>query len=119
MSSSLHRVSSTKRAAMAFHTAFSATPPKITVVLDAFIRYEKRKIIKTVTRLPEKAAHETANPENVPAARQSVTPSPAPALTPIIPGEASLLSKTFCSTAPDTERAAPEANAASVRGSLA
>ena len=28
--------------ATAFHTAFSATPPRITVVFDTFTRYEKR-----------------------------------------------------------------------------
>ena len=33
---------------------------------------------------------------------QRVTPRPAPALTPMMPGEASLLASTFCSTAPDT-----------------
>ena len=48
-----------------------------------------------------------------------VTPRPAPALTPIMPGEASLLERTFCSIAPDTERAVPAARQAAVRGSLA
>ena len=100
----------------AFNMLFSATPPRMTVVLDALVRRENRKMNRTVIRLPPKAAQETARPDNAPAAQQRVTPRPAPALTPMMPGEASLLASTFCSTAPDT---APAAREARVRGSLA
>ena len=104
---------------IAFRILFNATPPKITVVLEALVRLENKVMRMTVIRLPANAAKETANPDKIPRPQQTVTPRPAPALIPMIPGAASLLASTFCSTAPDTANAPPAKREAKVRGSLA
>ena len=65
---------------------------------------------------PAKAAPAMAQPDNAPRAQQTVTAKPAPALTPIILGEANRLCSTIWITAPDTARAAPDSRQAAVLG---
>ena len=62
------------------------------------------------------AAVEMIHPDKAPAAQHTVTPRPAPALTPMILGDASLLERTFCRTAPETDNPAPARRQAIVRG---
>ena len=71
-----------------------------------------------VTIAPKKALILIIKPEVTPIAHDSVTASPAPELTPIIPGAAKLFARTLCSIAPETANAAPAAIQAIVLGSL-
>ena len=79
----------------AFSTLLSATPPSMTVVLETLLCCEKSVISRTTIRLPANAAADIAQPERIPKAQQMVTPRPAPALTPMILGDASLLARTL------------------------
>jgi hypothetical protein len=97
----------------------TATPPKITVVLDAPIFWAVSATSNTAATAPPKAAPAIIQPENTPKAQHSVTASPAPALTPMIPGDANLFVNTLCITAPDTDSAAPDSTQATVLGTLA
>ena len=97
---------------------FTATPPKITVVLDAPIFCAVTATSNTEHNAPQNAAPAMTQPEILPIAQQMVTVSPAPELTPIILGDASLFPNTPCMTAPETANAAPESRQATVLGSL-
>ena len=103
----------------AFKQLFTATPPNITVVLEALIFCAVRATKSTAATAPPKAAPAMIHPDNAPNAQQMVTAKPAPAFTPIIPGDASLFVKTPCMTAPDVASAAPDRTQAMVLGSLA
>ena len=62
---------------------------------------------KTANKAPAKADPAINHPDSVPNAHPMVTANPAPAFTPIIPGEASLLFNTLCIMAPATANPAP------------
>ena len=66
-----------------------ATPDKITVVRDAPVRRASITTISTAAMAPPNAATDVAQPERTPNAQQTVTASPAPALMPMMPGDAS------------------------------
>ena len=59
---------------------------------------------------------ESLKPPMMPKAEEMVTASAAPAFTPIMLGEASLLARTFCITAPETARAIPHTKVARTLG---
>ena len=102
----------------AFRKLLTATPPSITVVLDAFIFCAVKDTRNTAKSAPRKEAPAIIQPLIAPHAQQIVTASPAPAFTPMIPGEASLLASTPCITVPDTASPAPASRHAAVLGSL-
>ncbi len=93
-----------------------ATPAKITVPREAPVLRANNTTVSTATIAPPKAAREIAHPESAPAAQHAVTASPAPALTPMVLGEASLLPNNFCKTHSAHDSAAPESRQAAVRG---
>ena len=83
---------------------------------------DPRKIaIKTpvpaAAKAPPKAARDTVQPDSAPKAQHTVTARPAPALTPMMPGEASLLPRTLCRIQPAAAKAPPERIQARVLGS--
>ena len=97
--------------------AFTATPAKITVVRDAPASFAAKDTASTAANAPRKAAPAIAQPDRKPSAPQTVTARPAPALTPMMLGEARGLHNTFWITQPAVLRAAPASRHAAVRGS--
>ena len=100
----------------ALRHAVTATPPSTTVVLEALLFLATMTTRKVAAIAPKKADPATAHAAYDPNAQQAATASPAPALTPMIPGDARLLASTFCMTAPDTASPAPAIRLAAVRG---
>jgi hypothetical protein len=88
------------------------------VLRDTDFLFAKKEIRRTATRLPKKAEAETATPDMIPNEAAMVTPSPAPALTPIMLGEASLFASTCCNIAPEHASAAPAKSDANTLGIL-
>lgn len=96
--------------------ALTATPIKITVPRDAPHRLAPTLMSMAARKAPTKENSESLQPPIIPHAEQRVTASPAPAFTPISPGDASRLASTPCITAPETESAAPHSRLAKTLG---
>ena len=85
---------------------------------EALIFLESINMSTEERRAPRKAEMDMVHPERAPSTREMVTRSPAPELTPIIPGAARELESTLWRIAPERARAKPEKRAATVLGSL-
>ena len=95
-----------------------ATPARTRVIFDAPVFLAMKYTSITAASAPMKADSDLTPKVVGNIARLRTTAKPAPALTPIMFGEARGLPRTACITAPDTARAAPARKPPSTRGSL-
>ena len=95
----------------------TATPIKITVLLDALNLKEKTHIRNAATKAPAKEKTEYDNALYMPVNAQMAIPKPAPALIPTMLGDARLLANTACTMTPETASAPPQIKEAITRGS--